>query len=420
MGTWRTMLLVIGAAVLVFAVLFGTGVIGVNRTERGEKGNKRAASRSPDVEDLGYLAKPIAPEDAKKKGVTVHKPGAEDGLVLWHTVGWAKGVNKAPASRPWDEFHLVDLDGKELHTWKGHRFGEAKPEHALALLRPDGHLVQSYIDAGMVELDWDSNVVWKLEGFFHHHIAAGPDGTVLTHSRRKLAVPVEGDEEVEIADESLVVISAKGEKLEELWLSDILADYAPYREKLAAAVGKKKPKEGVDIFHVNSVEVLPADPQGLWSAGDLLFSARNLDLVAIVSRDGKTLRWSFGPDELDRQHSATMPAIGRVLVFDNGTKRRKHSRIVEIDVRTNEIAWSYEADPPKGFFSDTRGLTQRLAGGNVFVVESNRGRIFETTQQGEIVWEFFSAQRFSGKELAIRAFKVEGELLAAMRARLGK
>jgi hypothetical protein len=166
------------------------------------------------------------------------------------------------------------------------------------------------------------------------------------------------------------------------------------------------------------VESLPADPEGLWNEGDFLVSSRNLDLVAIVSRDGEKVRWSVRPDVLDRQHSATMPAIGRVLVFDNGTKRRKSSRIVEIDVRSDEIVWTYEADPRKAFFSDTRGLTQRLSGGNVFIAESNRGRLFEVTPRGEVVWEFFAAQRFSGKELAIRAFKIEGDTLAAMRARL--
>ena len=36
------------------------------------------------------------------------------------------------------------------------------------------------------------------------------------------------------------------------------------------------------------------------------------------------------------------------------------------------------------------GGIQLLGGGNVLVTESTRGRAFEITREGEIVWEFFS------------------------------
>ena len=48
------------------------------------------------------------------------------------------------------------------------------------------------------------------------------------------------------------------------------------------------------------------------------------------------------------------------------------------------------ADPPESFFSPTRGSNQRLPNGNTFIADSDNGRLFEVTTEGEIVWEFLN------------------------------
>jgi hypothetical protein len=76
------------------------------------------------------------------------------------------------------------------------------------------------------------------------------------------------------------------------------------------------------------------------------------------------------------------------LLFDNGDERG-YSRIIELDPRTKEIVWQYKADPPEDFFSDSRGSCQRLPNDNILITESTKGRVFEITRSGEIVWEFY-------------------------------
>ena len=52
--------------------------------------------------------------------------------------------------------------------------------------------------------------------------------------------------------------------------------------------------------------------------------------------------------------------------------------------------WSFEHKKDKPFFSLTCGAVQRLPNGNTLITESDAGRAFETTTDGEIVWEFYN------------------------------
>ena len=83
---------------------------------------------------------------------------------------------------------------------------------------------------------------------------------------------------------------------------------------------------------------------------------------------------------------------GNLLIFDNGL-RRGWSRVIELDPLTGEIAWEYRADPPESFYSKSRGSSQRLPNGNTLICESDRGRAFEVTASGEVVWEWLNPAR---------------------------
>jgi hypothetical protein len=80
---------------------------------------------------------------------------------------------------------------------------------------------------------------------------------------------------------------------------------------------------------------------------------------------------------------------GHILLFDNGVNRR-YSRVMELDPLTEAIVWQYQTDPKRNFFSDTRGSAQRLPNGNTLICESNKGRVFQVTEEGEIVWEWLN------------------------------
>jgi outer membrane protein assembly factor BamB len=92
-----------------------------------------------------------------------------------------------------------------------------------------------------------------------------------------------------------------------------------------------------------------------------------------------------------------------LLVFDNGS-RRGASRVVELDPETLEVSWQYPAEPGGSFFSRWRGGAQRLANGNTLITESEKGRVFEVTPAGEVVWEFWNPEVVDGQRKRIYRF----------------
>jgi hypothetical protein len=61
-----------------------------------------------------------------------------------------------------------------------------------------------------------------------------------------------------------------------------------------------------------------------------------------------------------------------------------------LDLGTGQEHWRYEGRESEPFFSSACGLAQRLPGGNTLITESDYGRAFEVTPEGEMVWEYYS------------------------------
>jgi len=117
-----------------------------------------------------------------------------------------------------------------------------------------------------------------------------------------------------------------------------------------------------------------------------------------------------GKRQLFGQHDATFVdgADGalHLLVFDNGAGRPgdvSYSAVVELDLPFDAKtgfaredgafgpaapAWSYTAPEKADFFSSFISGAQRLASGNTLIASGSKGRLFEVTPAGEIVWEY--------------------------------
>ena len=145
----------------------------------------------------------------------------------------------------------------------------------------------------------------------------------------------------------------------------------------------------MDLFHTNTLAIIPRTFSETFQKGFIVFAARNLNLIGVVDLKNERLVWSWGEGELDWPHQPTLLESGNLLIFDNGF-HRGYSRVIEMDPSNGTIVWTFHGTPPKSFRSRTMGGVQGLPNGNVLVTESLKGHAFEITQDGAVVWKFFN------------------------------
>jgi len=152
---------------------------------------------------------------------------------------------------------------------------------------------------------------------------------------------------------------------------------------------------------------------------------RHINVIWVIDRKTNRVVWAWGPGHLLGPHMPTMLAGGRILVYDNGQNAadrvRGYTRVLELDPLTGKIVWEYRADPPKRFYSPSRGSNERLPNGNTFIAESDSGRLFEVTPAGKIVWEFLNPDRQKGgRRMALyRALRYPRDLVDRLLAEHG-
>ena len=196
-------------------------------------------------------------------------------------------------------------------------------------------------------LDRRSNVVFEHRAKVHHDVAPLADGELLVpdkaiHFYRSRMVYFDG----------LAWLDRDG-KVKRRWSTwdarDQLQKLHPPSPLDDSGKLTKLLARSYDYYHLNTVESLPATALGerdpRFRAGNLLLCLRNPGAAAHPRSRHARRGVELGPGVLDGPHMPTLLENGHILVFDNGTDR-DHSRILELDPVTLEIAWEYRADPP--------------------------------------------------------------------------
>lgn len=356
-----------------------------SRSARSAGGAARDA-----LESLPYLTWVPAAGTLDKRGVTIlDETRAAPGLNLYSSLNGHRAL-------------LVDMQGEPLHEWELAVRPSDTWQHVELL--PKGALLAVVEEQRLVALDRDSQLLWYLEEPVHHDVAMAPSGDffVLTQDIRRLER--RGDS-LPVLSDSILRLTSEGEITGRLDLYDLFvdqvsstqwADLDQWLDELSEPMARLGPQVALksgspaDLFHANSVEVLPRDVAPIGRRGDLLISLRDIDTIAVVDFESGALRWSWGPGTVRRQHHPSLLDNDHLLIYDNRGGPLGKSRVIELDPATREIVWSYHGDPPESFFSALRGGSQRLPNANTLITESDRGRVFEVTPHGEMVWEYYN------------------------------
>ncbi len=360
-----------------------------------------AAAPTPTQEELERLRSLPYTESSK--------PGANDtdGVTIHDTARSQPGLNLYSIPKL-SVAELIDEKGVVLRSWRR----EPPFTWEQVDLLPNGDLLVVGADPPtprtsgipdstryIARFDWDGKLLWRRPLLTHHDAELTPDGRLLALTFERKHLP-KFDKKIDTRDDLLTLLDEEGNVLESVSLLDAFAR-TPGLELITVGSNTHGVRPWVDLFHANSIEWMHQPEleklHPMYGPDHVLFCLRHQNRIAILNWPEKRIVWSWGLGELLGPHDAQVLPDGHILVFDNGMGRR-WSRVIELDPLTNQIVWEYRAPEPKEFYTLSKGSCQRLANGNTLISESDKGRAFEVTAEGEIVWEFVNPHRGERKD----------------------
>jgi hypothetical protein len=282
-----------------------------------------------------------------------------------------------------------------VHVWRlfEHKIGDVTPRpphrkfvHGFALL-DDGSVIFAF-DGGisLQKFNYCSEAQWILSGRFSHSVTLAENGAYVWALTDTVLVKVD---------------TATGQPVREISIGDII-EANPAIDILAIRTADDDDLGGnsrhtteywqSDPLHLNDVDPLPealASHYPGFEAGDLLVSARSLNLVFVIDPDTLKVKW-WRIGATRRQHDPDWSESGDIVVFDN-RMGRDYSRIVRIDPKTQAVETVFDGHDAD-FYSRIRGKRQQAATGNVLITSSQQGRLLEVDPHGELVFEVFNTK----------------------------
>ncbi len=332
-----------------------------------------------------------------------------------------------------DAVYLLGEDGRVVHQWKAPGF-----QPGYGYLLPGGNLLvrgTPLIEEGLgigqpagetdilLELDWESNEVWRWEHqSFHHDMCRLPNGNTLVLIWEKLPEELSKKVKDSLSPEKVKQVRADEDFLSfilqgigvggrpriEGMLVDAVWEINPAGEPVHVWHGYEHLDPEVDTLcpidfptswtHLNAVEATPE--------GDVLISSQKLSTIMMIDWPRGDILWKWGGfGVMSHQHDPTITPEGTLLVFDNGTHHpiAGRSRVIEIDMEKKEIVWQYVASPVFSMLSAHIAGAERLENGNTLICEGESGRVFEVTRDGDICWEWVSpfVHNFKGVDVVM-------------------
>jgi Arylsulfotransferase (ASST) len=391
----------------------------------GELG--RILSGEPDYGSIRAIPPDRMPSDFSPVASKIE--GVGEGLVVRHgpgtpAYGWRviAGVLRINGSLQTAAV-LLSPDLEIVHYWPLIEDGPIDVEfqaplrklpHGVAVLR-DGSVIYNFDGgASLHRKDKCGRTIWAIPGDYHHNVTLDDsEETVWGFRYDTEGDPSEFSKVVQVATDD-------GTILREFSIADIIAanpaiDILELRRFHPEDIGgNSKGKIGrwlPDPVHLNDADPLPralADKFPMFAAGDLLVSAREINLLFVLDPATLAIKW-WRIGATIRQHDGDWNADGRLSVFNNRTTRG-YSEITTIDPAT--FATSVAADGRSiDFYARRRGDHQPLSNGGWLIVSAQQGHIIEISPRGDLALEFYNLANEDGMRytmLSASSFFPEG------------
>ena len=272
---------------------------------------------------------------------------------------------------------LCDMEGNELHRWN-----PPTPPGSWGYLLPDGNLfymakadqandgsmpASNFVGGWLVELDWDSNIVWEHHNPAQHHDARRTNnGGAIFLTLEAIPADIIGQVQGGQPGSGLEADHEGGPtETTHMWADHIIeVDAAGKMIWDWHAYEHLSPERHV---------ITQGEPRHEWSHGNtvvpigedkVLASFRNISTVMMIDKATGNILWEIGDEVISRQHDPSLLPNGNILIFDNGERRKNDvrifSRVVEINPDNKQVVWEYRDNPYFNFYSSRISGARRM------------------------------------------------------------
>ena len=229
---------------------------------------------------------------------------------------------------------------------------------------------------------------------FHHSIETDIDGNIWAPtSIYPQSLPIEkvGRDlglDGGFYDDAIVKLSPDGEILFEKSVSQIFIDNG--LEYLLFSVGDRL--FDTDPVHLNDIKPVNFDGE-FWKKGDIFLSLRHQSMVLLYRPATNEIIWK-GTGPFFHQHDVDILDKNRISIFNNNSKDLVDNDVV--DGYNEVIIYDFETNEYSSYLKDslienevrtiTQGRSEIHTNGDLFIEESNYGRILYFNADGSLKW----------------------------------
>lgn len=326
----------------------------------------------------------------KKNGVLQEGAVRDDGYLLLSAYNNSKVQSTVKLIRISDQQVLHEwvpniqelADSQNTHS---NRMRPSRYRIKHPLLLADGGILFQH-QGPTFKINACSNIEWGIKGHFHHSIEEDSDGNFWVPSVKSTSHKFMGV----YYNDAIAKMSPDGKLLFKKSVTEILEKNG-YRGLLFGAGSY-----GADAIHLNDIQPAHYSTE-YWEKGDLLVSMRNRSAIFLYRPSTDKIIW-LKTGQWINQHDLDYIGQSKILLFGNdmvrGGKMTKkhlidgHNNIYLLDLADGSVSTPY-SKVLKEFEvrTITGGLQERLENGDVFVEETNYGRILRISPT-QVIWEF--------------------------------
>ena len=311
---------------------------------------------------------------------------------------------------------IIDLEGNTVHKWDIDWFEiwsnpthlpesiipKAKPGTNIhgAVVMENGDLVFNFESKGLVRLDRNSEVVWRLPYITHHSVHQHDDGNLWVSGTKYQTEPVDRLPNLKppFYEETILEVSPDGKILREWYVADLLRKnghtgllyMGSLNNENTVIQGDDRLLGKTDILHLNDVEPFSTKLQpGFFQPGDVMVSLRNINTVFVFNIESEEIKY-ISTGKFVRQHDPDFIDGNTISVFDNNnaSEPERKSKITVISAEDDNHKVFFAGSKENPFYTRVMGKHQWQPNGNLLITESMSGRGFEIDRQGKVVWEY--------------------------------